>query len=124
MTIPARLSLAAAAVLLAIVAGACSGTSSSTTPPATQGLAAASATIAPDAGAATAKVSANNASADELAAALESVGVQNASRWVREIQEYRPYPTDDPTLQKLQDNLAKYNPDAATLARLLSVLEP
>jgi hypothetical protein len=38
--------------------------------------------------------------------------------------EYRPYPTDDPTLQKLQDNLAKYNPDAASLAAILAALQP
>ncbi len=38
--------------------------------------------------------------------------------------EYRPYDTSDPTLQHLQDELAKYNPDPATLAAILSVLTP
>jgi hypothetical protein len=40
------------------------------------------------------------------------------------VTEYRPYPANDPTLQVLQDNLAKYNPDPATLAGILSALQP
>jgi hypothetical protein len=70
------------------------------------------------------KISANTASEAEIAAALEAAGVPNAARWAREVAEYRPYPTDDPTLQKLQDNLAKYQPEAATLQAILSALEP
>jgi hypothetical protein len=70
------------------------------------------------------KVSANDASESELVAALTAAGVPNVDRWAREVMEYRPYATDDPTLQKLQDNLAKYNPDAATLAAILAALEP
>jgi len=69
-------------------------------------------------------VSANTAMAGELVAALEAAGVANADRWAREIMEYRPYDAADPTLQHLQDELAKYNPDPATLAAILSVLEP
>ena len=41
-----------------------------------------------------------------------------------EVTEYRPYPVDDSTLQVLQDNLVKYNPDPATLAGILSALQP
>jgi competence protein ComEA len=48
--------------------------------------------------------------------------VPNASRWVTEVQEYRPYPTDDPTFAKLRSNLAKYNPSADTLSRILAAL--
>ena len=73
---------------------------------------------------AVATVSANTASADELVAALTAAGVPAADRWAREIMEYRPYAADDTTLQKLQDNLAKYDPDPATLAGILSVLVP
>jgi hypothetical protein len=50
--------------------------------------------------------------------------VPNAERWAREVEEDRPYPADDPTLQHLQDNLAKYNPSPATLAAILSALQP
>lgn len=70
------------------------------------------------------KVSANDATSDELVAALESAGVSPADRWAREIMEYRPYDTGDPTLAHLQDELAKYDPSAETLAGILSVLEP
>jgi hypothetical protein len=68
------------------------------------------------------KASANNASAAQLQAALEAAGVPNASTWVREVQEYRPYPTDDPSFAKLKSNLAKYNPSADTLSRILGAL--
>ena len=69
-----------------------------------------------------AKASANNASAAQLQAAFEAGGVPNASRWVIEVQEYRPYPVDDPTFAKLKSNLAKYNPSAETLSRILAAL--
>jgi hypothetical protein len=70
------------------------------------------------------RVSANTAPQSEIAAALASAGVPNADRWAREVVEYRPYDASDATLQKLQDNLAKYNPDSATLAGILSALTP
>jgi DNA uptake protein ComE-like DNA-binding protein len=67
-------------------------------------------------------VDANNADIDELAAAFEAVGVANAERWAREVDEYRPYSgTDD--WAKLKQELSKYNIDDATLAKILSVLE-
>lgn len=117
--------LVSAWAALAFVAAACGGATSPvapTTPPATTAPAA---TSAPAATAGTAaKVSANSASQAELVAALTAAGVPNADRWAREVMEYRPYPADDPTLQHLQDNLAKYNPDPATLAAILSALEP
>jgi len=69
-----------------------------------------------------ATVDANNASADELIAALEANGVTNAEKWADEIEEYRPYATDDPTFAKLRDELSKYNPDAATLEAIVGSL--
>jgi ABC-type glycerol-3-phosphate transport system substrate-binding protein len=69
-----------------------------------------------------AKASANSATAAQLQAAFEAAGVPNASRWVTEVQEYRPYPTNDPTFAKLKSNLAKYNPSADTLSRILAAL--
>ena len=74
------------------------------------------------AGPTTTKASANNATAAQLQAAFEAGGVPNASRWVTEVQEYRPYPVDDPTFAKLKSNLAKYNPSADTLSRILAAL--
>jgi hypothetical protein len=113
-----------------IALGACGGAAnapSSNTPTASPTVAAASATpgaastVAPTIATA-AKASANNATAAQLLAAFEAGGVPNASRWVREVEEYRPYPTDDPTFAKLKNNLAKYNPSADTLSRILAAL--
>jgi hypothetical protein len=110
-------------VFLSLALAACStGTGSSvSTTAASNPAASASATTTTST---TTKVSANDASESELLAALTAAGVPNADRWAREVMEYRPYPTDDAALQKLQDNLAKYNPDSATLTAILAALEP
>lgn len=79
-------------------------------------------TAAATAASSTTKASANNATAAQLQAAFEAAGVPNASRWVTEVQEYRPYPTNDSTFAKLRSNLAKYNPSADTLSRILAAL--
>lgn len=68
------------------------------------------------------KVNANTASVPELQKALESAGVPNAARWAREVEEYRPYPTDDPTFAKLRQNLAKYNPAPDVVEKIISAL--
>ena len=118
--------LTAAAIALAACGGAASGGASdatatsavATATPASTTTAAAAATAASTA----TKASANNATAAQLQAAFEAGGVPNASRWVFEVQEYRPYPVDDPTFAKLKSNLAKYNPSADTLSRILAAL--
>jgi len=69
-------------------------------------------------------VSANTASEEEIAAALDDAGVSNADRWAAEVVEYRPYPADDPDLTKLRDNLAKYNPGEETTDKIVSALTP
>lgn len=99
----------------------CSGSTSSSdktsaAPPATTSNASAPAPSA--------KVSANTATEDEIATALKAAGVDNAGRWADEVVEYRPYPTDDPKLQKLRDNLAKYNPGEETVDKIVSALTP
>ena len=53
-----------------------------------------------------------------------SSDLANPANWAKEVVEYRPYPADDPTFKKLQDNLAKYKPDAATLSGILATLVP
>lgn len=70
------------------------------------------------------KVSANTASDSEIEDALSAAGVSNPGRWAHEVVEYRPYPADDPNLQKLRDNLAKYNPGDETLEKIISALKP
>jgi len=122
---PALSVLSAAAIALAACGGAANGGASNATASAvitTVAPAATSATAAATAASTVTKASANNATAAQLQAAFEAGGVPNASRWVIEVQEYRPYPVDDPTFAKLKSNLAKYNPSADTLSRILAAL--
>ena len=116
--------LAAAAITFAACGGAASTNASGATAIQTIATAtpASTSTVAATAASAVTKASANNATAAQLQAALEAGGVPNASRWVIEVQEYRPYPIDDPTFAKLKSNLAKYNPSADTLSRILAAL--
>lgn len=124
----ARVARGVATVALVVAIAACS--SSASTPPtasatpAENASAATSATAVPSIPTTTGKVSANTATSDELVAALTAAGIPNADRWAREVMEYRPYDTSDATLQRLQDNLAKYNPDPTTLTANLSALAP
>lgn len=70
------------------------------------------------------KVNANTANVDEIAAALTAAGVDNADRWAREVEEYRPYDTSDPDLTHLRDELAKYNPGEGVVDAIVSALQP
>lgn len=82
-----------------------------------------SAQAAPPTNTAAEKVNPNTASTSELAAAFEAAGVPNADKWADEVEEYGPYTPDSikPTLTK---ELGKYGIDDATLATILSVLDP
>ena len=71
-----------------------------------------------------AKPSASTASSSEIQTALEAAGVPNASRWVREVMEYRPYPADDANLTKLRGELAKYNPGQDVVDKIVAALSP
>lgn len=122
---PVLSALTAAAIALAACGGAANTGASNASATATIATATPTSTTTAAATAATTaatKASANNATAAQLQAAFEAGGVPNASRWVIEVQEYRPYPVDDPTFAKLKSNLAKYNPSADTLSRILASL--
>ncbi len=67
-------------------------------------------------------VNANTATIAELQAAFTAAGIPNAARWAREVDEYRPYPVSDPGFAKLRRELAKYNPGAETLEKILAAL--
>lgn len=69
------------------------------------------------------KVSANDATEEELIAAFEAAGIENASQWAHEVEEYRPYPADDPEFTKLRQDLAKYNPGPGVLEAIIALLE-
>jgi hypothetical protein len=92
--------------------------STTTSPPGTTPTTAAATTTT----AAAAKVPANSATAAQLVAAFEAAGISNASRWATEVQEYRPYPTNDPTFAKLRQNLAKYNPGPGVVDAIVATL--
>lgn len=68
------------------------------------------------------RANANTASRAELTAAMTAAGVSNAARWALEVEEYRPYPTNDPTFAKLRQNLVKYNPAPAIVDAIVSAL--
>ena len=112
-----------ATVALVACGGAAAAPATNATAAATVATAAtATASTAGTSATSTTKASANNATAAQLQTALEAAGVPNASRWVIEVQEYRPYPVDDPSFAKLKSQLAKYNPSADTLSRILAAL--
>lgn len=102
---------------------AATDTAATTTSPATD-TGATTDTSATTATTAVAKVSANTATAEEITAALEAAGVQNAERWTKEVMEYRPYDEADASLGQLRTELLKYNPSDDQLTRILSVLTP
>lgn len=123
----ARLAVVFAAGALAVGLAGCGG---STSTPSTGSVPSAPTTSSATSGnggtspSAAGKVSANTASEDEIATALESAGVSNPERWAEEVVEYRPYPADDPNLTKLRENLAKYNPGQETTDKIVSALAP
>jgi hypothetical protein len=130
---PAR--LATLVLLLPLAFAACGGSASIAPSAAPSGAPSAAPSTAPSAepaaatpgaspSAAAGKVSANTATQAELAAAFSAAGIPNADRWAREVTEYRPYPTDDPTWGQLRQELGKYNIDPATLEQIIALLEP
>lgn len=124
----AALLIVSASIATTVALTGCGGSTSADSTSTTSGAAAASTTTAAPATAApaapAAKVSANTASEDDIAAALKTAGVSNPARWAEEVVEYRPYPADDPNLGKLRDNLAKYNPGQETVDKIVSALTP
>jgi outer membrane PBP1 activator LpoA protein len=116
--LPVRHLLTAVALAAALSACGSSGSGTSTEASTTTPAAAAS-TIQ-----GATKVSANTASQAEIVAALTANGVPNAARWAKEVEEYRPYPKDDPTLARLRQNLEKYKPGDDVMTKILGSLTP
>ena len=76
----------------------------------------------PATGSVTQRVNANTASVVEMQRAFEAAGIPSAARWAREVEEYRPYPTDDPSFAKLRRELAKYNPGPGVVDQIVATL--
>ncbi|MCD2191122.1 hypothetical protein [Actinomycetospora soli] len=129
---PHRIALAVSGAALALALAGCSGggseapasSSATSTPASTSATSAGSATSASAAPTGGPKVSANNASEDELAQRFEQAGIPNAEKWADEVVEYRPYPADDPNFNALREELAKYNPGPGVVDQIVAVLQP
>ena len=111
-------------LVLAACGGATTGSSAAATPAT---VSATSSSSAADGAAAASpvasqKVNANTASVAELQRAFEAAAISNAARWAREVEEYRPYPTDDPSFAKLRRELAKYNPGPGVVDQIVNTL--
>ena len=118
-----NLLMSVAAVAGAFVLSACGGTSPTSGAAAAPPAQSASAPAAsPAAGSVTQKVNANTASVAELQRAFEAAGIPSAARWAREVEEYRPYPTDDPSFARLRRELAKYNPGPGVVDQIVATL--
>lgn len=130
-TLTTRLAGLGLAATLSLVAcgGGGSSTTAATAAPAT--TAATTATTAAPAGTSTTavpstagKVSANSATRTELEAAFTAAGISSPVQWAKEVAEYRPYATDDPTFPKLRQELAKYNPGPGVVDQIVATLAP
>jgi len=119
-----RIPLAAGLAAAALTFAACGSGDDTSSPAGTTAAGAETAATTSTAPATSGRVSANTATTEELIAALEANGVTNADRWAREIEEYRPYDASDPQLTHLQDELAKYTPDPATVTAIIASLTP
>ncbi len=117
---PVRTALLFVTALFAL--GACGSDSNSSDSAATTATTTASGSSSANGATAGTKVDANQATVAELQAAFEAAGISNAAKWAREVEEYRPYPTDDPSFAKLRSELAKYNPSPEVLTKILATL--
>ena len=107
-------------LVLSVIAVACG---SGSDPGETATSTAVSETPSNPADAPTGKLSANNATDEELEAAFEAAGISNAAQWAHEVKEYRPYPVDDTDFAKLRGDLAEYNPGPGVVDAIISLLE-
>jgi hypothetical protein len=114
--------LAGAIVLSACGSAAGSSPTAAAAPPAASPASGSVAAASPAASPAVGKVNANTASVAELQRAFETAGISNAARWAREVEEYRPYPTNDPSFAKLRQELAKYNPGPGVVDQIVATL--
>ena len=127
-----RTPLAAGLLACLLALGACTGTTQETDSTADTATTSSSAAADPSAApgsatdpttaAGTGQVSANDASVAELTEAFEAAGIDNAGKWAHEVEEYRPYPTDDPGMTKLREELAKYNPGPGVVDQIVATL--
>lgn len=64
----------------------------------------------------------NDASKEEIVAALEAAGIANAEKWAAEIEEYGPYDGTDAGWETLRGELAKYNAAPEVIDQIIALL--
>ena len=70
------------------------------------------------------KLSANNATDEELGGGVRSGGhLEPRSVWAHEVEEYRPYSVDDTDFAKLRRGLAEHNADPNVVDAIIALLE-
>ncbi len=69
------------------------------------------------------KVSANNASREDLRAAFERAGISHAEAWAREIEDHRPYPEDDHEFKQLRSDFARHNHNMGAIDDIIALLK-
>ena len=113
-----RLAVLLPALALAFAIAGCGEDSGDSTAGATSPATAA----ASDAGA-DGKLSANNATVEELEAAFAAAGISNPGAWAHDIEHHRPFPADDPEFAKLREGLAEHNAAPDVVETIVGLLK-
>ena len=106
------------ALTLALVIAACGEESGDSTTGATS-----PATPATGDAATVGKLSANNATAEELEAAFAAAGISNPGAWAHDVEHHRPFPADDPDFAKLRRGLADHNAAPEIVETIVGLLK-
>ncbi len=69
------------------------------------------------------KISANNATVEELEAALAAAGISNPGAWAHDIEHHRPFPADDPEFAKLRRGLEEHNAAPDVVETIIGLLK-
>ena len=117
MRIPGLVALVLGLVFALAVVGCGEGSGDAASGEASHETASASDT-APDG-----KLSANNATVEELEAALAAAGISNPGAWAHDIEHHRPFPADDPEFAKLRRGLAEHNAAPDVVETIVGLLK-
>ena len=69
------------------------------------------------------KLSANNATVEELEAAFAAAGISNPGAWAHDVEHHRPFPADDPEFAKLRRGLAEHNAAPDVVETIIGLLK-
>ena len=71
----------------------------------------------------TGKLSANNATVEELEAAFAAAGISNPGVWAHDVEHHRPFPADDTDFAKLRRGLAEHNAAPDVVETIVGLLK-